>query len=510
MTASVSILRALLLAAAISSATLPAAAQGGSGARELVVPFQAFGAVQKPEALRDEDPGTVATVDSSPAKLFLLLDEEALLEAVVVHGSMRFGSITVELSEDALAWTRVEVTVRRGARPGEVRLVFPEPVLARAIMLTIPFEGASLSLGGVRVLAAAPDLPNVTSVAVSELAEGAATVSWRTDRPATTMLLYGFRPDGMKTWGDPGYERRKDHNVRLTGLLPGTEYRAWIVVGRDSVVGSAPGQPIRFRTTGTPLPFATGFRHALGRDSAVIRFQVNIPARAVLEWREVGSEAVRPASSEAGEALATDHAVRLEGLEPRGRYEYQVIATDSRGRATATPWIAFATEPFNLAEGRPAAGTFSVLLEEQAAADTRPALARVTDGRNDYFRGMATSGDPGETDQWVEVDLGQPSRLATIEMIWRGNAYPRSYYVMTSTDRVNWSYPGFGIDAEAGEFERSSGGDPLRRVRLGVDAAEAVRYIRIFIPRGSAFQSRTSSWRFVQLAEIEAHGHWER
>lgn len=510
MIAPVRLLRAVSLVAVFLSGALSASAQGGSAVRERAVSFQAFGGVRNPEALRDEDSSTLATVDSSPAKVFLLLDEEALLEAVVVQATTSAGAVAVEVSEDALSWARVAVTVRRGAQPGEVRLMFAEPVLARALMITIPFEGVALSIRGIRVLAAAAEVPRVTGVSVGDLGEGTATVSWRTDRPATTMLLYGFRPDGMKTWGDPGYEKRKEHNVRLTGLLPGTEYRAWIVVDRDSVVGSAPGQPIRFRTTGTPLPFATGFRHALGRDSAIIRFQVNIPARALLEWREAGTEHVRAAMPEAGDALATDHAVHLEGLEPRGRYEYQVVATDSRGRATATPWIAFATEPFNLAEGRPAAGTFTVLLDEQAAADTRSALDRVTDGRNDYFRGMATSGDPGETDQWVEVDLGAASRLATIEMVWRGNAYPRSYYVMTSTDRANWSYPGFGIDAEAGEFERSTGGDPLRRVRLGVDAAEAVRYIRIFVPRGSAFHSRTSSWRFVQLAEIEAHGHWER
>ncbi len=474
------------------------------------VAYQAWGSARNLEAIADGNAATAAVVDSGPARIFLLLGEESLLSAILVTTAGRLGVPVVELSQDALSWTPVVVRVRRDARRGETRLEFAEPMTARAVMLTLPYSGRSLSLKEVRLEPAAPATPRVREIVIGAITEDAATVTWKTDRPAKTLLLYGFRPDGMKNFGDPSYELRRDHNVRLTGLLPGTDYRAWIVIGRDSAIGASPGQPLRFRTAGTPLPFATGFRHALGRDTAQVRFLVNIPARAVLEWREQGTENVRRQPVLAGDALLTDHAALLAGLQPRVTYEYQVIATDSRGRSTATPWIAFATEPYNLAAGRPASGTFQELLDEQASGDTRPALERVTDGRDDYFHGMATSGDPGETDQWVEVDLGEPSRIATVEMVWRGNAYPRSYYVMTSLDRQNWAYPGFGLDAGAGAFERSSGGDPLRRVSLAIEATDPVRYVRVFIPRGSDYFVKTRSWRFVQLAELEAHGHWAR
>jgi hypothetical protein len=489
--------------------------------------YQAWGGVSDAWAISDSSPTTAALADSGPASLFLMLENEAVLAGLTLKTSGAAPSVTVSVSQDAVSWTPAAVRVESDGRrdgPGPdgsgrrgdghvavTRLTFVAPTMARALMVKIAFAGRRLAIHDVALEVAPTAVIKVSEISIEEIEENAATIRWRTDLPAKTELLYGFRPTSMHSGGDPAYEFSMDHVVRLTGLLPGTDYQAWILIGRDSAVGAAPNRPLTFRTAGAPLPYATGFRHELGRDTAVIRFVGNVPARAVMEWREQGSgaAAVCTAPATGGDAYVTENSVVLTGLAPRVTYEYQVMTTDTRGRSTATPWISFATSPFNIAAGRPATGTFTELSDEQAAGDTRPALDRITDGRNDYFRGMATSGNPRDTDQWVEVDLGAPSLVNTIEMVWRGNAYPRDYYVMTSADGAHWAYPGFGLDAGAGAPERSTGGDPLRRVSLAVDVTAPVRFIKVFVPRGSDYVVKTPSWRFVQLAEVEAHGIWE-
>lgn len=395
----------------------------------------------------------------------VLLDDEAVLCGVALETG------TVEVSQDAMSWT----TPSQNFKDGAVRFA---PVPVRALRI----KNAS---GAIRLIHADSANISVSDVSVTEITEGSAVIRWKTSFPVKTALLYGYRRGHMKDVGGR-LEVTTDHEVRLSNLFSGIEYTVFPLIGEKG------GDPIVFRTKGIPLPFAHDELLSTGRDTAAIRFKSNIPSSAWLEWKD-GS---RTPPTRRG----LDHLIELTGLLPRTTYEYQIVTKDAAERATATPWMMFTTKSNNAAVHKPVSGTFVRVLPDQTCGG----LERITDGRLDYFEGMATSGDLTETDQWAEVDLGVAKEITTVETIWRGNAYPKGFYILTSLDRENWSYPGFGLDAGAGSAERSERGDPLLRVAAVVD--QKIRYVKVFVPKGSDFFTR---WDYIQLAEIEAHEKWK-
>lgn len=455
--------------------------------------------------MHDGNPRTAAVAETSPASLFLLLDAEAILAGAELRYTGRLVRASLQVSDDGLNWTSPSQEARADARAGRHEIVVA-PVSARSVMLRIEFQGRNFRLREATLKSA--DLERVAAydIELATVTENSAELRWRTTLPVRTNILYGFAPDRMTTPGVPPIEPATEHRVRLTSLLPGTEYRAWILLGMTGEVGEAKSPFLTFRTRGTPYPFAGAISFESGRDTALIRFTTPIPAKSRIEW--TGGDGTRGLATE--ERFAMTHAVALAGLRPRTVYSFEIVTEDTKGRRTATPLLSLTTRDNNVAIGARAIGTFDRLIDEQAVEETRPALERITDGRNDYFAGMATSGDPADTDQWVEVDLGREVVLSSIETVWRGNAYPRDFFIMTSRDRVNWAYPGFGLDAGAGTEELSTRGDPLRRVVVAPASDEPVRYIKVLMMRGSAYFTSWPGWRFVNLAEIEAHEVWSK
>jgi hypothetical protein len=469
------------------------------------VTFRALGDWKNPERIHDGAATTGATTETSPASLFLLLDSEAVLSGVELQYVGRLVRASLQVSDDGLNWTSPSQQARANARAGRHEIIVA-PISARSAMLRIEFQGRSFELRDAVLKTADLDRVKVYGFETEGITENSAVLKWKTSLPIKTNLLYGFSHDRMKSPSSPSFEQRLDHQIRLTDLLPGIEYMVWIIDGTDTLIGAASGRPFTFKTRGEPYPFANAIRVATGRDTASIGFSTPIPARAWINWKAEDGSASGVAESP---RLAKAHRVGIDGLRPRTPYIFEVVTEDGGGRRVATPIVNFATLENNVAIGARATGTFSILNEDQLMEDTRPALERITDGRNDSFKGMATSGDPADTDQWIEVDLGREVSLSSIETVWRGNAYPQRYYIMTSRDRENWLYPAFDLDAGAGAFERSTRGDPLRRVAVAPASEEPVRYIKILILKGSPYFVRSPYWRFVQIAEIEAHGVWK-
>lgn len=479
---------------------------GGSAESE----FSLLGEWNDREALSDGDPTTRAewSKDELP-ELYLLMGEEMVISGIILSAHDRLETVEIAYSPDAINWTPLE-KIEMEERQGESILRFA-PRAVRALRITVTTDKRPWHMGGIELVRFEKPSIDVSQVRVEEIGENSAVVKWTTNYPVRTRLLYGYRLDNLQTLNSPSFDFQTEHSVRLEGLLPGLDYYVWILA-EDRAFGRAADHPWVFKTAGTPFPMPYHETVRTGLDTAHLTFVTNIPSLTWIEWRRSDGESEFDGDPVGvvvtGGNPELSHAVEIAGLEPRRTYDWRIICEDTAGRKTTTPWLKFSTATFNLAKGKPATGTFNLLLDEQRSEDNRPALERITDGRLDYFTGMATSGDPEETHQWVEVDLGEARELSTIELIWRGNAYPASFSVMTSPDGTNWSYPAVGISAATGREERSSRGDPLRRIVLSAPENQKVRFIKVFIPKASPYFTRARSWNFVQLAEIEAHGRW--
>jgi hypothetical protein len=96
------------------------------------------------------------------------------------------------------------------------------------------------------------DVPVITNVASGNITETGATITWDTDRTATTQVEYGLTTSyGNSTSEDSNLVTK--HSVNLTGLEPGTEYH-YRVICKDSVSAEdrSMSADYKFTTLGTP------------------------------------------------------------------------------------------------------------------------------------------------------------------------------------------------------------------------------------------------------------------
>ena len=131
-------------------------------------------------------------------------------------------------------------------------------------------------------------------------------------------------------------------------------------------------------------------------------------------------------------------------------------------------------------------------------------LSRITDGTLDYFKGMATSGDPKNADQWVKIDLGDIFTLDKILTFWRGTAYPNQFSLLVSLDGKAWKTISDDLDAGRGEISRSESGDPLMIVTTDAEKSMA-RFVKLFVQKGARCYQKHRNFHFVQLFEIKVY-----
>ena len=96
--------------------------------------------------------------------------------------------------------------------------------------------------------------PIETQVAVGNITDTTATITWKTYENANSQIIYGYS-SGYYPWSSPildsGSGMKQTHSITLTGLQPGVTYH-YRVDSRDAASNLASLADQTFNTTGTP------------------------------------------------------------------------------------------------------------------------------------------------------------------------------------------------------------------------------------------------------------------
>lgn len=365
---------------------------------------------------------------------------------------------------------------------------------AAATTDTTAINPAILRMLGTDNLARSPREATVLTFAVAELGEDYAVIAWETDTEVAEEIAYGYLPSQRVPQLSMAMATR--HRTTLTNLLRGTEYH-YTIVGKEEVHGA-------FTTRGVPAPLYSTLGYSFpDPTTATFTWSTNVPTTWKFGWRREPEADYRNIVS--GDRRGREHSRTLTGLRPETKYYFIIESSDSGGYVINTGERSFVTPENNVARGRPVRGTFTARLEDPLVQRDTDPLGNVTDGDENYFSGMAVSGDPADTDQWVSVDLGRARPLDRAVAVWRQHAYPKSFAVYGSVDGRRWERVAGGLNPETGASGYSvSGGTPwyALTVQLG---GKSFRWLKLVVPKGSDYYVKHEQWRYVQLLELKVY-----
>ena len=200
-------------------------------------------------------------------------------------------------------------------------------------------EAASADSTFETMAAGATGSPIITGVTASPVTATSVAVTWTTDRPATSQVLYGVGDSlDCATWiaTDP----RTDHRVVVSPLVPNTQYSFLVrsACGADTSCCSAQsfetGEPLlgHIKTVG-PRILQPGT--ALASDStAVVRWTIDRPCETWLEWgTDTSYGGVAPGAA-AWRKKTHVYSTALCSLESATTYHYRVVAVGTFGDTT--------------------------------------------------------------------------------------------------------------------------------------------------------------------------------
>ncbi len=177
-----------------------------------------------------------------------------------------------------------------------------------------------------------PAPPQILGEHASAVADVSATISWTTDRPATSRVDYGLTNSyGTSTPLDPALVMA--HDVALTSLDPEVTYH-YRVISTDAFGNQTVGTDRTFATQ----PLLPSFSGVSVEDVTATSFRVtwttSRPCDSSVEYGLTESYGgVTPTSPE----LVTDHDVAVESLEPNTTYHFRACGTDDLNRTVCSP-----------------------------------------------------------------------------------------------------------------------------------------------------------------------------
>ncbi|HPG30581.1 MAG TPA: discoidin domain-containing protein [bacterium] len=315
-----------------------------------------------------------------------------------------------------------------------------------------------------------------------------AVIIFTADTNCYSRLLYGEKENKLSSMLLQT-DAAKKHKFEILNLAEGKKYYFKIEYYNKNFNKSS--EINSFKVLGVENPEIKDLKLITESDKAYFNLKTNVP---------VMYEMIINDTNISGGKYLDNINIEISNLKPHKEYEYTLnIYNEKKSKFTETGILL--TKEKNIGLNKKTEGTFTVNPEEKYIKNEPPIIERITDGRLNYFTGMATSGNIKNENQSVIIDLENNINIEKIKVYWRGLAYSKDYMILLSSDKKKWDIAATKIDASKGASAQSETGDPMFVNEIEIN--KNARYARLWIPQNSGFYCKHNNWNFVQLFEVE-------
>ena len=181
--------------------------------------------------------------------------------------------------------------------------------------------------------------PAISSVMAGNLTSNSATISWTTDQPSNSQVIYG----ATTQYGSQVQDATLviSHSITLTGLIAGTTYN-FMVSSANTYGTSASSTNFTFTTSSpvTPAPLISSVAvSSVNGSSATITWITDQQSNSLVDYGTTTSYTLSATNA----SYVTSHSITLSGLTPGVTYNFSVVSANSGGISSISPNATFST-----------------------------------------------------------------------------------------------------------------------------------------------------------------------
>lgn len=183
--------------------------------------------------------------------------------------------------------------------------------------------------------------PVISNLKVSLIYAASATISWSTDIPATTQVMYGSKSVYENSVA-PDYNLTQYHQVRLTDLYPGATYQ-FQVLSEDSLGYDSFSKTNSFTTT--PLPHSISTSTTFNLPMTAPSWDILWTGYGFVDFNSTNGILMQPMTASTGSSNTYSTLILSTQTEWMPVRDFQItlqVATEQQLRTpTSNPWEAF-------------------------------------------------------------------------------------------------------------------------------------------------------------------------
>jgi len=344
----------------------------------------------------------------------------------------------------------------------------------------------------------------INHIKVINLSENKAVVHWHTHFSTIGKVFYGKFSNRLYNQGiSLGYAT--NHSVILNNMEKGTVY--YYYIESTDKKGKIEKTPLfQLKTKGTPDTQLLSLSVVTNQETYfVLQWEANVPIQVSVLYIQYGDSHKKATKFTKPLQKGT---IKIDGLAPRTSYYYLLQYKDQSGKVFKDKIKTILTKENNVALHKPVKGTFTKnIKDDKYFQKSSKIINRVTDGKMNYFTGMAVSGNIKKTDQFVIIDLQDDFDIDSIEVFWRALSYSTDYKILISLDNKNWKIVKNKLNAAKGKKMRGEKGDPILYNTIFVH--EKARYVKLIASKNQ-FYNKHEQWNYVQLMEIKVYPKFKK